>query len=331
MDNRNRYIFPTFFILSYLALALKKYMVPFHGFFLIVIFDGLAVLFFLRAFTSEKLNEVPHGRSFNFDIGSLVYAICCIAVLYRLQYWNGWERWVYLAGILFLVLSVITIYSIFLFLKLPGRPGRMKLLLRGHLSWIYFLTLVPVTLLANPRTFHTIFNGTTYEEYVRTRYPAAEGTLLLEKYKPTAASVIKCSDELLEFAFQSEKKGEYKDALAYYNKSIDFNPDNAIAIYNRGRLKLTKLDIDKEMALDAIADFTRAIQLDSMLAAAYYHRAVAQNYLHMRSRLPAHNDLLKAAFLDTNLRHDKFINNFLALPLIDSTVDTTTYIHLDDE
>jgi tetratricopeptide (TPR) repeat protein len=330
MKNR-RYILPVLFILTLIALAMKKFMVPFHGFFLVVFFDGLAIVYFTRAFTSERSGPNKQGRSLNFDITSLIYAVCSIAMLYRLQYWEGWERWITVTGILFAIVSMINIFSFYFFLKLPDRTASIGKLVLAHVSWIYFLILFPVVVLTNPRTFHNIFNGTTYEEYVRTRYSIEDGTAFINHYKPTDENARKCADDYLESAMLSEKKDAYTKALSEYNKSIDLNPDNATAIYRRGLLKLTKLEISKEMAQSAYNDFTRAIQLDSTMAAAYYHRAVAHNFLFKKERLPAQNDYKKAQSLDTAFAHDKYINDFLLLPPIDSSTDTTTYVKLDGD
>src|SRR4051812_37135158 len=192
MKNWRPYIFPVFFGLSIIALTMKKFMIPFHGLFLIIVFDGLAVLYFMRAFTSERIGTNPQGRSLNFDLSSIIYAVCSIAILYRLQYWEGWNRWIIITGVLFTIVSLITIFSIYYFFKLPNRTTSFAKLVQVHISWIYFLILFPVVALTNPRTFHNIFNGTTYEEYVRTRYSIEEGTALINHYKPSTESAKKC-------------------------------------------------------------------------------------------------------------------------------------------
>jgi tetratricopeptide (TPR) repeat protein len=326
-----RYIFPVFFVLSFIALALKKFMIPFHGAFLVVVFDGLAILYFMRAFTSERSGENMQARSLNFDLSSIIYAVCSIAMLYRLQYWNGWERWITATGILFSIVSLLNIFSIYFFFRIPERKMSVRKLFHAHLSWIYFVLLFPVVALTNPRTFHNLFNGTTYEEYVRSRYSLDEGTEMIELYKPESEASKKCADKLFQSALQSEKDEAYTIALRQYNESIDLNPDNAKAIYNRGLMKLTKLEIERETAQSAYNDFTRALQLDSTMAAAYYHRAVAHTYLYGKNRLPAQIDYRKARTLDTSLYHDKMINAFLALPPVDSSTDTTNYVKLDDD
>src|SRR5689334_25438219 len=126
MNNRKRFILPALFLLSVLALAMKKLMVPFHGVLLIIVFDGLAIVYFMRAFTSEKTGEHVQSRSLNFDLSSIVYGICSIAILYRLQYWNGWEKWLTVAGILFLIVTLITVFSMYFFFRSPLRQGRIR-------------------------------------------------------------------------------------------------------------------------------------------------------------------------------------------------------------
>ena len=325
MKNKNRFLFPVLFLLSLAALAMKKFMVPFHGFFLIVVFDGMALFFFMKAFRSEKMTGEIRGRSFNFDLSSIVYGICSIAILYRLEYWEGWEHWISVAGILFLIVTILTFYTLGLIIRLPEWNKKIRALLVTNLRWVYFAILFTPVALCNPRAFHNLFNGSTFESYVRTRYPQDEATAMIELNKPSDVSAMKCAEEYLNDALQSEKHEEYENALDYYNESIDMNPHNAVALYRRGKLKLTRLEISNEMAQSAFDDFSSAIQLDSNMAVAYYHRAVAHNYLYPKKRLPTRNDLLRAKALDTAMNQDVFINDFLALPLNDSAVDTTVY------
>ncbi|MCX6276416.1 MAG: hypothetical protein NTV09_14545 [Bacteroidetes bacterium] len=324
MKNKNRFLFPVLILLSLAALAMKKFMIPFHGFFLIVVFDGMALFFLMKAFRSEKMTGGLRGRSFNFDLGSIVYGICSIAILYRLEYWEGWERWISVAGILFLIVTILTFYTLGLIIRLPDWNKKIRALLISHLPWIYFAILFTPVALCKPRTFHNLFNGSTFESYVRTRYPADEAVAMIELYKPLDGKAIKSAEAYLNDAFLSEKDEEYEKALDYYNESIDMNPDNALALYRRGKLKLTRMEISSEMAESAFDDFSRAIQLDSNMAVAYYHRAVAHNYLYPKKRLPTRNDLLRAKTLDTSMNQDVFINGFLLLPLSDSSIEPAT-------
>jgi tetratricopeptide (TPR) repeat protein len=331
MKIRNRYIFPFLFLLSFTALAMKKLMIPFHGFFLVVIFDGMAIFYFLRALTAEKPVENAPGRSFNFDLGSIVYAISSIAILYRLQQWDGWQRWTAVAGVLFFVVSILTLISFYFIFRLPGRKEKIKRVAGSNLSWFYFLFMLPVVTFLSPRTFHNLFNGTTYEEFVRTHYPLEEGTALLAHNKPSGERALLRAQALFERAMAAEKAGEYDVALRNFNLAIDLNPDHSAALYHRGRLKLTRLELSWEMANSAYDDFSRAIQLDPSMAAAYYHRAVVHNYLDPKHRLKAQLDFMKARELDSSLKDDRLISDFLSQAPLDIIIDSVSYNPTGDD
>ena len=65
-------------------------------------------------------------------------------------------------------------------------------------------------------------------------------------------------------------KGEYDLAIAEYTKAIELDPENAVAYNGRGDVYYDK----GELAL-AIADYTQAIKLDPQYAVAYYNRGNA--------------------------------------------------------
>jgi tetratricopeptide (TPR) repeat protein len=64
--------------------------------------------------------------------------------------------------------------------------------------------------------------------------------------------------------------GDYRGALADYNKAISLNPKYAFAYINRGNLKKDQLNDPK----GALADFNKAISLNPKLAAIYYNRGL---------------------------------------------------------
>jgi Tfp pilus assembly protein PilF len=67
----------------------------------------------------------------------------------------------------------------------------------------------------------------------------------------------------------------YIPALQYFNLSIERNPNNAIALNNRGNI----FQALKQSEL-AILDFERAIQLDPKYAEAYYNKGIVLGHLY---------------------------------------------------
>jgi len=89
--------------------------------------------------------------------------------------------------------------------------------------------------------------------------------------------------------------GKFKTAIAHYNKAINsgqLSPANlAVAYNNRGS---ARDDLGQHRA--AIADFSKAVQLDPKLAQAYYSRSFA--YEKTGQLAKALRDAKKAAALD---------------------------------
>jgi tetratricopeptide (TPR) repeat protein len=76
------------------------------------------------------------------------------------------------------------------------------------------------------------------------------------------------SGDYFASAAQKYQQGDYRGALADYNRAIKINPKNANAYYNRGLLKATKLQDDR----GALTDYNRAIQLKPTYDVAYNNR-----------------------------------------------------------
>jgi tetratricopeptide (TPR) repeat protein len=66
------------------------------------------------------------------------------------------------------------------------------------------------------------------------------------------------------------KKGQHDQAIADYTKAIEINPGHAMAYYNRGRAYA----IGKGQYDQAIADYTKAIEINPGHAMAYCNRAL---------------------------------------------------------
>ena len=78
------------------------------------------------------------------------------------------------------------------------------------------------------------------------------------------------ADSYFNRALTYGKKGQYDQAIADYTKAIEINPGHAMAYYNRGRAYA----IGKGQYDQAIADYNKAIEINPGYAMAYYNRAL---------------------------------------------------------
>ena len=118
---------------------------------------------------------------------------------------------------------------------------------------------------------------------------------------------------------------QYEKALADFTKAIDLNPKLAEAWYNRGRAHSDLGQLDK-----AITDFSRAIELAPMLVEAWHNRAAA--YLNLHQLDKAVVDYAEALRLDA--KNVEVLNSLawlLAKPGVTSPlVGSGKIAHLED-
>ena len=88
-------------------------------------------------------------------------------------------------------------------------------------------------------------------------------------------------------------EGKYKESIVYYSKTIELEPNNSAAYYNRG---LAKKNLGQYK--EAIKDYDKAIELYPNDSAAYYNRGLAKSYLSEYEE--AIKDFDKAIELDPN-------------------------------
>ena len=85
-------------------------------------------------------------------------------------------------------------------------------------------------------------------------------------------------------------KGDYDRAIANYSKAIELDERFAVAYGNRGSAYLGKSHYDR-----AISDYNKAIEINPKLAEAYYNRGLA--YYLNGEYYKSYTDVLKARSL----------------------------------
>jgi len=73
---------------------------------------------------------------------------------------------------------------------------------------------------------------------------------------------------------QDPDQTDYDLAIANFTKAIELNHNDATAFYNRGTSYFNQNKYDDDVNL-AIADFTKAIEIDPKFADAFYNRGLA--------------------------------------------------------
>ena len=98
---------------------------------------------------------------------------------------------------------------------------------------------------------------------------------------------------------RSDRRGEYKDALEFYNKTLEIEPNSPSTYNNRGIVKV-KLGDHKA----AVTDFNKAIEINPRYAKAYYNRGLAK--MQLGDHEDAVTDFNKA--IEINSRYAKAYN-----------------------
>jgi tetratricopeptide (TPR) repeat protein len=92
-----------------------------------------------------------------------------------------------------------------------------------------------------------------------------------------------------------QEKGDVEGAIADFSKAIEIDPQHADAYYNRGSLRQTKGDMDA-----AIADFNKTIEINPQYAEAYADRGLAR--LSQGLDAEAQKDFNKYLELDQSMK-----------------------------
>ncbi len=291
MNQKNTWII---LLLFFLALFLRKAGFGFSS--LLINISGLFLCFFI-------LSPEHFLKNIYKNVILTIFIILSVAIL---QYWIS--RTVYLS-IFWLIdfplnIFIPLLWIIFSFFIIKNiRANNLTATV-----WLMISFIFSTFLILNPRQFHNFYRANTYEEFIQSKYSEQRGIvadLYIEKYKNPEKEK---SDKLLNKAITEESLSNYEKALVLYNKSIDLNPYNPISIYRRGLLKLTKLDLNSDVAYSAIKDFNRTLRLDSTMAVAYFHRGLALGYLKLKGR--SNLDMKKVWELDSALTENDFFNKY---------------------
>tara|TARA_R110000803_G_scaffold92775_2_gene160288 strand:- start:41 stop:1012 length:972 start_codon:yes stop_codon:yes gene_type:complete len=89
-----------------------------------------------------------------------------------------------------------------------------------------------------------------------------------------APTEVQTAEEYFYRALEKQNKKDYYGAIADYTKAIEINPNYASAYYGRGNSK-----DDLEDYYGAIADFTKAIEINPNYVDAYVNRSISKYYL----------------------------------------------------
>ena len=100
--------------------------------------------------------------------------------------------------------------------------------------------------------------------------------------------------EFLDKGTECAAAGSYNEAIPFFTKAIEINPNSAKAYYERGSAYYNKAKYDP-----AISDFDKAIEIDPKYADAYGNRALA--YFYKRDYDMAWENVRKAKELGAKL------------------------------
>lgn len=201
-----------------------------------------------------------------------IFGIFFFISLAQLQYWipnlaHAFEIWI-----------AWVIFTLLFFWK--AAYGKTQLSL-----WFILTALLSSAAFMNPRTYHNFYRASYYEDYIRRHYTEMEIGIAdnyIDKFKDTEESVARALFEKGKIA-QKEKDNDL--ALELYNAAIDRYPDDAKMYFDRGSFKLSRLELNSDVAISAIKDFDRAIKLKPDYDAAYLNRGMALSYIgrHLRA------------------------------------------------
>ncbi|HQW23463.1 MAG TPA: hypothetical protein PLI47_09185 [Bacteroidia bacterium] len=269
------------------GLILKKYGI------------GLSILLTLPSVILLSIELIRSSISKNHNnklqvILSSIFASFFIITLAQLQYWIPPLH----SSLVFWVLWIL--FSILFFLK--GAYGWTQIKL-----WFIVTFLLSSAAFMTPRYYHNFFKASYYEDYIRRRYTELNSDvadMYIDRYKDKSPDKNKATGLYLK-AKEAQKNKDNDKALQLYNASLDINPDDPLVYFDRGYFKLNRLELNSDIAYNAVKDFNRAIKLDPDFANAYLQRALAISYVGRHWR--ACKDYMKAKELNPKINVEEGI------------------------
>jgi len=230
----------------------------------------------------------------------LLYGVCFVLILFQQQYWVHGPGLSKIAALIFIggILH-----------KRFGSGLNNTIIWQNSMTVFarnYFTILLSVLLITgiflNPKMFHNFYRVTTYEEFLRSRYPRIsmeEAGELLATYNSIDVKLERDAQNLADTARVKEKQKDYKSALRFYNLAIDINPFDPSLYYQRGRFKISKLELNEDLAISAIIDFSESARMRPSHAESYFQRGVIYSYLDKKEK--ACEDMHSAYGLDSTI------------------------------
>ncbi len=274
---RRKFLITTFIV----GLILKK-----AGIGLSILLTLPATIFLIIELIRSSVSK-NHNSTFQVIL-SAIFSVFFIIVLAQLQYWIPPLRFSLFFWVLWLPFSAL------FFLR--GKYGWSQITL-----WIIVSILLSSAAFMTPRQYHNFYKASYYEDYIRRKYTELNrdvADMYIDRYKDKTPDKKKAHQLYLQ-AIEAQKEKDNEKALSLYNQSLDLDPDESIVYYDRGYFKLTRLELNSDIAYNAVKDFNRAIKLKPDFADAYLHRALAISYVGRHWR--ACQDYTKAKELNPKL------------------------------
>ncbi len=241
----------------------------------------------------------------------ILLGTCLALILFQQQYWIYGPQLSWISALLFFCIAGNRVLSMRnkLYLSRIRKAGWAHWLTNSFFALLGFLLFTG--LFMNPRTLHNFYRASTYEEFLRSRYPGLSieaADVLIDRYRDNSEAAKQKAHEYFILARNVDKEKKYEIALKLYNQSIDLDPGNADAYFYRGYLKIHRLELNSDLAFSAVIDFTEAIRLRPDHADSYFQRGATLGYLDKKTRVC--EDMHAAFRLDSTLDISFFVKKF---------------------